>query len=63
MMREIENPMVIDSLWDELDQVDEIEREEREEEFYRRIDEEYDEDVENRLSFFAWSKEQDGYHF
>ena len=46
MPREVENKMVIDSLWNDLDEIDEAEREEREEEFYRKADEEYDEDDE-----------------
>ena len=50
-MREIENPMVLDSLWDALDQVDE-EQEDELEDWYRKCDEEYDEDVANRLSFY-----------
>lgn len=37
---EIENPMVRDSLWDE---VDEIEREYEEERWHRQADDDYDE--------------------
>jgi len=50
MEREVENKMVIDSLWNDLDEIDEAEREEREEEFYRKADEEYDEDVADLVS-------------
>ena len=39
-MREIENPMVRDSLWTE---IDEIEREAEAERWYRQADDEYDE--------------------
>ena len=39
-MGEIENPMVRDSLWEE---IDEIEREYKEERWYRQADDEYDE--------------------
>ena len=39
-MQELENPMVIDRLWDE---VDEIEREYEAERWYRQADDEYDE--------------------
>ena len=60
-MREVENPMVIDSLWDELDQVDR--EQEEEDRFGILADMEYDEDLDNRLSWFAWSRENDGYHF
>lgn len=42
--REVENPMVIDSLWDELDQVD---REQEEEDFYIRADMEYEDELED----------------
>ena len=45
--REVENPMVIDSLWDELDQVD---REQEEEDaFYILADMSFDEDVIDRI--------------
>ncbi len=44
MVRDVENPMVIDSLWDELDQIDR-EQDEDDEEFYIRDDEEYDEEA------------------
>ena len=40
-MREVENPMVLDSLWDELDQVDR-----EQEEFYSRADMEYEDEIE-----------------
>ena len=39
-MQELENPMVIDRLWDE---VDEIEREYEAERWYRQADDDYDE--------------------
>ena len=58
---DIENKMVIDSLWNDLDEIDEQEREEREEEFYRRADMEYEDEVDRQLSWFAWSRENDGY--
>lgn len=41
---EVENPMVVDSLWDELDQVD---REQEDEEFYTRADMEYEDELED----------------
>ena len=43
MTREIENPMLIDSIWDELDQVDQ----EQDEEFYVRADIEYEDELED----------------
>lgn len=43
MIKDVENPMVIDSLWDELDQIDR--EQEDEEEFYICADEEYDEEA------------------
>jgi len=57
-MKEVENPMVLDSLWDELDQVD---KEQEEEDFYIRADMEYEDEVDRQLSWFAWSRENDGY--
>lgn len=40
MNRNIENPMVIDSLWE---RIDELERQAEEEAWYRRADDDYDE--------------------
>ena len=50
MVRDVENPMVIDSLWDELDQIDR-EQDDEDEEFYIRADEEYDEEAE-----YGWGR-------
>ena len=44
-MKEIENPMTIDSLWDE---IDEIEREEEAAWWYEKADEDHDEYVAMR---------------
>ena len=44
MSREVENLMVIDSIWDELDQVD---QEQNDEEFYVRADLEYEDELED----------------
>ena len=42
--REVENPMVNDSLWDELDQID---QEQENEDFYIRADMEYEDELED----------------
>lgn len=44
-MQDVENPMVIDRLWDELDQVDREQDYDEDEAFYIRADEEYDEEA------------------
>ena len=40
---DVENKMVIDSLWNDLDEIDEQEREEMEEAFWRKVEEEREE--------------------
>lgn len=59
LYKEVENPMVLDSLWDEIDE-DEID----EDVFGILADMEYD-DLEKResMDWFVWSRENDGYHF
>ena len=56
MVKDVENPMVNDRLWDEIDK---IEQESEWERFCRMADDEYDEN--SGESFFAWSRRQDGY--
>ena len=58
MPKEIENPMVNDDLWAEIDK---LKRETADEEFYRQADEEYDEEQAENISWFAWSRANDGY--
>ena len=59
---DVENKMVIDSLWNDLDEIDEAEREEMEEDFYIRADLEYEDEIDRQLSWYAWSRENDGYY-
>lgn len=59
MEKFIENPMVCDSLWNDLD---ELERQIIEEEEAERADLEFEREREKAL-FFMWSKENDGYIF
>lgn len=60
MLKDVENPMVIDSLWDELDQVD-SEQEDEEEAFYILADMGYDEDRIDLIQH-GWGH-VNGYHF
>lgn len=56
---ELENKMLIDGYWLDYGAKDE---EENEYDWLERIEEE--EEEEGRLfDYFAWSREQDGYHF
>ena len=55
----IENPMVCDSLWNDLD---ELERQIIEEEEAERADLEFECERERAL-FYMWSKQEDGYIF
>ena len=59
MEKFIENPMTIDSLWNDLD---ELERQIIEEEEAERADLEFERERERAL-FYMWSKENDGYIF
>ena len=59
MFYDVENPMVNDKYWDDLDE-DEID----EDVFGILADMEHDDlEQQERMSFFAWSRENDGYHF
>ena len=58
-MKDVENKMVIDSLWDELDRID---RDMEDYDFYIRADMEYEDEIDRQLSWFAWSRENDGYY-
>jgi len=44
MVLDVENPMLIDSIWDELDQID---KEQDDEDFYVRADFEYEDELED----------------
>lgn len=59
MDRDVENPMVIDSLWDD---IDELERQLIEEEEAEREELEFERERERAL-FYMWSKQEDGYIF
>ena len=59
MEKFIENPMVCDSLWNDLD---ELERQIIEEEEAERADLEFERERERAL-FYMWSKQEDGYIF
>ena len=71
---DVENPMVNDNLWSELTRLTDEEWYEKADQMYedecerRAYDawlaqmEDGDEEDES-LSFYAWSREQDGYHF
>ena len=59
MLYDVENAMVNDKYWNDLDE-DEID----EDVFGILADMEHDDlEQQERMSFFAWSRENDGYHF
>lgn len=66
MDRDVENPMTIDSLWDDIDDIerDEAEAEER---YFAMIEAAYNQEVDRRLwkkaLFENWSQAEDGYIF
>lgn len=56
---DIENKMLVDNYWLDYEDMNQDE----DEDFYIRTDMEYDDEIDERLSFYAWSRENDGYHF
>ena len=58
---DIENPMVNDSYWSDYERWRYLQDEEEEEEFI--FEDEDEEEIEDRMPFYVWSKQQDGYIF
>ena len=60
---DVENPMVNDSYWADYEKwrYRQDEEEEEEEEFV--FEDEDEEEIEDRMPFYVWSKQQDGYIF
>ena len=58
---DIENPMVRDSYWSDYERWRYLQDEEEEEEFI--FEDEDEEEIEDRMPFYVWSKQQDGYIF
>lgn len=52
---ELENKMLIDAYWNDEDENDEDE--------YGWLDRMEEEEEERLMDYFAWSRENDGYHF
>ena len=60
---DVENPMVIDSYWSDYEKWRYLQDEEEEEEETFVFDDEDEEEIEDRMPFYVWSKQQDGYIF
>ena len=62
---DIENPKVNDSYWSDYEKWRYLqdEEEEEEEETFPLDDDEDEEELEDRMPFYVWSKQQDGYLF
>ena len=63
--QDVENPMVNDAYWSDYEKGRYLqdEEEEEEEETFPLDDEEDEEGIEDRMPFYVWSKQQDGYIF
>ena len=59
--QDVENPMVNDSYWADYEKWRYLQDEEEEEEFI--FEDEDEEEIEDRMPFYVWSKQQDGYIF
>lgn len=58
---DVENPMVNDSYWSDYERLRYLQDEEEEEEEEFIFEDE--EEIEDRMPFYVWSKQQDGYIF
>ena len=60
---DIENPKVNDSYWSDYEKWRYLQDEEEEEEEDFVFEDEDEEELEDRMPFYVWSKQQDGYIF
>ena len=60
---DVENPMVNDSYWSDYEKWRYLQDEEEEEEEEYVFEDEDEEEIEDRMPFYQWSKQEDGYLF